>query len=267
MAWSQSADLNSLGNQHFSKGFYTEAFQCYAQALEVDRTNGDHRALATTLGNLGNICAVSGRREQARAYYTEVLELQKILGEDRGISTTLANLGNLSADAGEWERARAYYLEALDIMNRLLDYAGKAVLLSDLGLVARETGQEAEALDFYQESLVLMRRVGNDAGQADVFRMMARLYLNQHRIDEAQSCTLTSLDVARRLKDELRMGGAWYVLASCHEARGEWQQAIHYLQKVVHVDEKYQLPKLAENTQRLQALSTRVATSSETSHE
>ena len=101
MVWSQSTDLNLLGNQHFAKGFYTEAFQCYAQALEVDRKNGDQRALATTLGNLGNICAVSGRREQARAYYTEVLELQKILGEDRGISTTLANLGNLSADAGE----------------------------------------------------------------------------------------------------------------------------------------------------------------------
>ena len=152
-------------------------------------------------------------------------------------------------------------------MNLLSDYAGKAVLLSDLGLVARETDQEAEALACYQESLVLMRRVGNDAGQADVFRMMGRLYLSQHRLDEAQSCMLTSLDVARRLKDELRMGGAWYVLASCHEARGEWEKAIHYLQKVVRVDEKYQLPKLAENTQRLQALSARIATTSESSHE
>jgi len=77
----------------------------------------------------------------------------------------------------------------------------------------------------------------------------------------------TSLDVARRLKDELRMGGAWYVLANCHEARGEWKKAVHYLQKVVRVDEKYQLPKLAENTQRLKALSTRLSVSTESSHE
>jgi tetratricopeptide (TPR) repeat protein len=112
-----------------------------------------------------------------------------------------------------------------------------------------------------------MRRVGNEAGQADVFRMMARLYLSQRRFEEAQSCTLTSLDVARRLKDELRMGGAWYVLASCHEARGEWKKAVQYLQKVVQVDEKYQLPKLAENTQRLQTLSARIAASPESSHE
>jgi tetratricopeptide (TPR) repeat protein len=179
----------------------------------------------------------------------------------------LANLGNLSADAGEWERARAYYLEALDLMNLLSDFAGKAVVLSDLGLVARETEQDDDALAYYQESLILMRRVGNEAGQADVFRMMARLYLSQRRFDEAQSCTLTSLDVARRLKDELRMGGAWYVLANCHEARGEWKKAVHYLQKVVRVDEKYQLPKLAENTQRLEALSARLAGSPESPHE
>jgi hypothetical protein len=73
--------------------------------------------------------------------------------------------------------------------------------------------------------------------------------------------------VARRLKDELRMGGAWYVLASCSEARGEWEKAVQYLQKVVKVDEKYQLPKLAENTERLQALLSRLARSGKSSHE
>lgn len=109
---SHSARLNQRGNAHFSRGFYTEAHECYAQALEVDRRTGDPRALAATLGNLGNICAVSGNRPRARRYYQEALELQKTLGDDRGISATLTNLGSVHADAGEWERGRAYYLEA-----------------------------------------------------------------------------------------------------------------------------------------------------------
>ena len=78
---SSSAQLNRQGNIHFSRGFYTEAYQCYIQALEADRRSGDPRALVATLGNVGNICAVSGRREKAYSYYQEVLELQKILGE------------------------------------------------------------------------------------------------------------------------------------------------------------------------------------------
>lgn len=72
-----SEELNRQGNEHFSKGYYTEAYTCYAKALECDRLSGDQRALVATLGNLGNICAVSGRRDSAQAHYQEVLELQK----------------------------------------------------------------------------------------------------------------------------------------------------------------------------------------------
>ena len=75
-----SEELNRQGNEHFARGHYTDAYACYAKALECDRLTGDHRALSATLGNLGNICAVSGRRESAQSYYQEVLELQKVLG-------------------------------------------------------------------------------------------------------------------------------------------------------------------------------------------
>ena len=78
-----SEELNRQGNEHFARGHYTDAYACYAKALECDRLTGDHRALSATLGNLGNICAVSGRRESAQRYYQEVLELQKVLGERR----------------------------------------------------------------------------------------------------------------------------------------------------------------------------------------
>ncbi len=67
MLQTSSEQLNRQGNEHFSRGYYTEAYVCYAKALECDRLSGDRRAMAATLGNLGNICAVSGRREQAKA--------------------------------------------------------------------------------------------------------------------------------------------------------------------------------------------------------
>ncbi len=274
MRQSHSAQLNQQGNEHFSRGFYTEAYQCYAKALEADHLSGDQRALVATLGNLGNICAVSGKREQANAYYHEVLELQKILGDDRGISSTLANLGNLYVDAGEWERGRAYYLEALDMMELFKDDAAKAVLLSDLGLVAKETKKFEDALEYYSQSITFMRRVGNHAGQADVNKMMARMYLNWERIGEAIACAQTSLAIADRLRDELRMGGAWYVLAGCHEALGHDEEAARFLHRVVKVDRKYGLPKLEENTQRLEVLRQRLVKArehakaeSETTHE
>lgn len=257
-----SEELNRRGNEYFAAGRYTEAYTCYMKALEFDRFSGDRRSLVATLGNLGNICAVSGRRDPAQAYYLEVLELQKILGDERGIGTTLANLGNLRADAGEWDRARAYYLEALDIMNRTKDAAAKAILLSDLGLVARETGDLAGALDYYEQSLVLMQRVGNPGGIADAWRMKGRTYLAQKRYEEALACCQTSLAMAERHRDELRAGGARYVMAQCHEEQGHLQEAAELLERVVAMDRKYRLPKLEENTIRLQALRQRLTRAS-----
>src|SRR2546427_10218410 len=105
MLGTQSEQLNRQGNEHFSRGHYTEAYVCYAQALECDRLSGDRRALLATLGNLGHICAVSGRREQAQTRYQEGLELQKNLGGEQGNGTPPANLGKLRADPAAWERA------------------------------------------------------------------------------------------------------------------------------------------------------------------
>jgi tetratricopeptide (TPR) repeat protein len=235
-----SAQLNRQGNEHFSRGHYTEACECYAKALECDRKTGDQRALVATLGNLANICAVSGRRESAQQYYEEVLELQKLLGDERGIGTTLANLGNLRADGAEYERARAYYLEALDILKRTHDETALSVLFSDLGFVARETGQYGEAMKYYEQSLALMKRLGNEGGMADAWRMMART-------------------IAERLRDELRVGGARYVMAGCCEQLGQLREAADLLELVVEMDRKYNLPKLQENIGRLEALKARLA--------
>jgi len=259
MRETRSAQLNRIGNEHFSRGFYTDAFNCYTLALETDRQSGDPRALVATLGNLGNICAVSGRRDQAQTFYQEVLELQKTLGDHRGISTTLGNLGNLHVDAGEWERGRAYYLEALDMMQVCGgDDGAKAVLLSDLGLVAKETRHFPEAQSYYEQSLVLMKRVGNTAGQTDVFRMLARLFLAWEKPEDALACLQTSLAIAQRLGDELRIGGAWYVLAGYYEEIGNLEQAVTHLERVIRVDRKYGLPKLEENIQRMNALRDRL---------
>ena len=51
------------------------------------------------------------------------------------------------------------------------------------------------------------------------------------------------------------------IMASCHEAQGNVREALNLLDQVVQIDQKYQLPKLEENTKRLQTLRARLAES------
>jgi len=89
--------------------------------------------------------------------------------------------------------------------------------------------------------------------------MIGRIFLMQKRYNEATACCQTSQSVAERLRDELRAGGARYVLAQCYEEMGRLQEAADLLEQVVHMDRKYRLPKLEENTQRLKTLRARIA--------
>jgi len=105
----------------------------------------------------------------------------------------------------------------------------------------------------------LMRRLGNDGGVADAWRMMGRTFLLQKRFDDAVACGHTSQSIAERFRDELRNGGARYLLADCYEAMGRVEEAAQLLELVVAMDRKYQLPKLEENIRRLHTLRERLS--------
>jgi tetratricopeptide (TPR) repeat protein len=126
-------------------------------------------------------------------------------------------------------------------------------------LVARETGAFDEALQEYERALQLMWRTGSQAGVADIYRMMARTYATRRMWDEGAACAQTSLEIAQRLGDDLRLAGAMYVLAGVREEQARIQDAITLFERVVQYDRLYQLPKLQENIERLAALRERQA--------
>ena len=52
-------------------------------------------------------------------------------------------------------------------------------------------------MNYYSESIALMRRVENHAGEADVFKMMARMYLAWERYDDAMAWCANELGHCR----------------------------------------------------------------------
>jgi len=244
---SLSQELNRQGNHHFERGDYADAQACYQRALEADRRSGNPRELALTLGNLANIFACTGRSAQARAHYQEVLALQKAFGDQRGIGVTLANLGNLEADAGAAARGEAYYLEALDLLEPLGEERTVATILGNLALIARGRGEFDRTVSLTERGIVLMKRVGDRMGTAGLYNQLGKTYRLMRRHDDAFACCRTALDIAQGLGDERLEAAARYHLAFIHAEQDQFAQAAEMMERVVAIDEKYQLPKLEEN--------------------
>jgi hypothetical protein len=89
--------------------------------------------------------------------------------------------------------------------------------------------------------------------------MIGRTFLLQQRYGDAIACCQTSQSIAERARDELRTGGARYILVQCYEETGKLHEAVDLLELVVDMDRKYQLPKLEENIQRLAVLRARLS--------
>ena len=100
---------------------------------------------------------------------------------------------------------------------------------------------------------MLMKRIQDHYGVAGLYNSLTKTYLMMKRYAEALPCCQTALNMYERLKDERGIASAWYHLAFIHEAQGRLEQSVKLMEKVVVVDRKYSLPKLAENQALLRA--------------
>jgi tetratricopeptide (TPR) repeat protein len=246
--------LNDEGNRLFQQGRYGEALACYRRALELDRRTGNPRDLADTLGNLANVYASTGKEEEALVCYREVLGIHRKLGNRPVIGITLVNIGNLHADRRDAERAKAYYLEAIDLLETSGEVRGLAMAYGNLALVVRDEGDRVSAAQYLEKSIRELRRFGDSPELARMINSLGKTHLMQGRTDEAKTRCGESLAISTRLNDDLGMAAAWYNLVAVSERAGALDEAIEFLARVVEVDERYRLPKLEENRNRLNQL-------------
>jgi len=225
---------NQKGNEFFQRGDLSEALKYYQKALKV------HRDV--------------GKLEEATQCYKEILSIYTDLNDEWGIGRTLVNMGNLHADAGKRERGEAYYLEGKDILERLGDSQGLSTLYQNLGLLTRDQKRFEEALSFFNTGIQHSRRVSDAIRESSIFASIGKTYLLMKQPELSLEACQASLTLANKMGYEMGRASALYHMVSVYEAMGNKAKAIELLTEVVRIDEKYHLPKLQENRERLKKM-------------
>jgi DNA-binding CsgD family transcriptional regulator/tetratricopeptide (TPR) repeat protein len=153
----------------------TRAMRLLEESLDVWRTVGDTKGIASVLIGLGMGAQKLGDYEQATARHEECLSLLRTAGNIAGTALALSSLGLTLFYRGDHERATSLCEESLSLRRAVGDKGGSAHTLTILGRVAFAQNNYEQAAAFYRESLLLRQESGEREGVAAALEGLAAI--------------------------------------------------------------------------------------------
>src|SRR6185369_10733321 len=179
----EAATLYEAGWLYGDIGQYQNALDCYAQALTLYKTLGNHKSVANTLNNTAWIYGDLGESQTALEMYLEAAEAKKKIGETDAV--TMSNIASSYAQLGQYQRALDMHLQVLALRQGPANKAGRAITLSNIGNCYYHLGDLTRALDFYSQSLELMRQETKKYYTATVLNHTGVAYRSLREYDKA----------------------------------------------------------------------------------
>jgi non-specific serine/threonine protein kinase len=199
------------------------------ESLEVWRTVGDKKRIASALSTLGVAAQRQGDYEQATARFEEGLPLLREVGEKQWTAIVLSSLGLIALYQGNHQRARALCEESLALFRNSGDIRGIASVLTNLGMMRLEQGDDAQAARLCEESLALRREMGDKGGSAHTLLVLGRVALSGHQYQQAASHYKDSLAICQDLGEKEGIALALEGLAAIAAALGQAKSAARLL--------------------------------------
>jgi len=199
------------------------------ESLEVWRTVGDKKRIATALSTLGVAAQREGDYQQATARFEEGLPLLREVGEKQWTAIVLSSLGLIALYQGNHQRARTLCEESLALFRDSGDTRGIASVLTNLGMMRLEQGDDAQAARLLEESLSLRREMGDKGGSAHTLVMLGRVALSQYQYQQAAIHYQESLAHCRDLGEKEGIALALEGLAGIAAALGQARSAARLL--------------------------------------
>lgn len=247
-----TSDWIQTGNRAFSAGDYARALLCYQRALELVR--GDPDLLADLHGNLANVHAVTGQGALAVEHYQKAIAILRGTEDYGRLGTTFVNLGNLHADQGDPASAIHFYQQATVLLESQEKWAELVTLYGNLSLMSLKREDPNAALQYAEKGAALAREIHHPERLADALHRLAKANGALGRVQIAEGISQAAYRLYAQANNDMGCAATLYHQASLYEVLGRLTEAIRCLERVVAIDERYDLPKLAENREWLSRL-------------
>jgi tetratricopeptide (TPR) repeat protein len=205
---------------------------------------------AETINALGVGYARLGQIQDAQEQYAKAVELRRTLGNRRGVASTLRNLAQLALIRGDHDTAARQLAEARALFEALDDKAGLAAIDNELGLLAEERGDYADALDAYRRALRGREAIGDALGSAESLNNIGFSHYQLGDYDSAQVFWRQAGEAFAAQDDLNGSTRTQQNLGLLEIARGHWNEARTLLEASLQTAERQQLVEEAAVTRR-----------------
>jgi tetratricopeptide (TPR) repeat protein len=167
----QATNLLNLGNLQIELGRIGAAGECYTEALELARLEGNTVREGRGLHGLAGVLHTQGHLDAARDHYARSLELFGDIGDLRGAS--LGEIADVECDIGDIEGARRHAEDAILLAHEFGSRYDEAHALNTLAMVEHRLGHADAAAATFRRALRLAEQSQVSTAQIVALRGIA----------------------------------------------------------------------------------------------
>ncbi|MBA3531479.1 MAG: AAA family ATPase [Ardenticatenales bacterium] len=208
-----------------------EALRLYAEADQLlGEENVRYLSERVTLETgRADVLALLGRYEEARAAYQSALHaIRRLPTMELAIHASVERrIAGTYEKQTQYEEASQHLTKARHILADS-DQAERSRINSDMGWVAFSRGELDEAKQYLQAALQGAEVLRNRSLQAQVYNRLAGLNFRHGALKEAQAMVELSLEMSRRLDDQIAVARALTNLGILVSSYSDWAAAENY---------------------------------------
>ena len=226
----EKGELESLCSMAFFyslTGDYTQMLSFYQRALALAGKINDKEVELNMLRNIGQFYLNTGKEAEASQHFKKAYKMATDIGHTIAKAYLLVDMADIPLLHQEYDQALALYREALQVINDPDGFVA-AFVRTDIGSVLCKKKQYQEAVPYFRISLDYYWRTHDKLGSMNTMNALAIACRGLGQTDTAISYAMTSLSLAKEIKNQEGKRNAAENLAHLYEKKGDYRNSLTY---------------------------------------
>ncbi|KAI0056755.1 TPR-like protein [Artomyces pyxidatus] len=178
------------------------AMEHFQKALKIHQQASHVQGQGKALTQIGSMLLLKNKVEEAESCLLASLKIHEEMNDSIGQANNLNTLGNLYLHKWLYNESIEYYNQALNLYEILNDSVYQGDVLTNLGQAHQLLGQYDYAEQLIQKALILQKEAKNERGKGYAIDCLAKVYLDQGKLDDALASYNAALDIHVRRNDK-----------------------------------------------------------------